>query len=87
MTFVNKTRSCACKLIKVLTSLPRESEIFFFYTISEKMGRSGDGKRNILLGWPNNNECGFFAQEFSDLTVLESETDYIHSKASSLHNF
>ena len=69
MTFVNKTRSCACKLIKVLTSLPRESEFFFFFhAISEKMGRPGDGKRNILLGWPNNNECDFFAQEFSDLT-------------------
>ena len=26
-------------------------EIFFFY-FSKKMGRSGDGKRNILLGWP-----------------------------------
>ena len=61
MTFVNKTRSCACKLIKVLTSLPRESNFFFFKLFRKKMGRSGDGKRNILLGWPNNNECGYFA--------------------------
>ena len=34
MTFVNKTRSCACKLIKVLTSLPRESEFFFFFFLT-----------------------------------------------------
>ena len=33
---VVKTRSCAC--------------IFFYF--SKKMGRSGDGKQNILLGWP-----------------------------------
>ena len=26
---------------------------FFFFYFSKKMGRSGDGKRNILLGWPN----------------------------------
>ncbi len=25
---------------------------FFFFYFSVKMGRSGDGKRNILLGWP-----------------------------------
>ena len=25
---------------------------FFFFDFSIKMGRSGDGKRNILLGWP-----------------------------------
>ena len=27
-------------------------EIFVFFYFSKKMGRSGDGKRNILLGWP-----------------------------------
>ena len=27
------------------------SYAFFFY-FSKKMGRSGDGKRNILFGWP-----------------------------------
>ena len=28
-------------------------EFFFvFFHFSKKMGRSGDGKRNILLGWP-----------------------------------
>ena len=26
---------------------------FFFFYFSKKMGRSGEGKRNILLGWPN----------------------------------
>ena len=26
---------------------------FFFFTFRKKMGRSGDGERNILLGWPN----------------------------------
>ena len=26
---------------------------FFFFDFSKKMGRSGDGERNILLGWPN----------------------------------
>ena len=46
---VNKTRSCACKLLASLTS---ESGFFFFFYFSKKMGRSGDGKRNILLGWP-----------------------------------
>ena len=27
-------------------------DFFFFFYFSKKMGRSGDGKRNILLGWP-----------------------------------
>ena len=27
-------------------------EFFFFFYFSKKMGLSGDGKRNILLGWP-----------------------------------
>ena len=27
-------------------------EFFFFFCFSKKMGRSGDGERNILLGWP-----------------------------------
>ena len=26
---------------------------FFFFDFSKKMGRSRDGERNILLGWPN----------------------------------
>ena len=29
-----------------------DSGVFFFY-FSKQMGRSGDGKRNILWGWPN----------------------------------
>ena len=45
---VNKTRSCACKLKYSLRWLVN---LFFFY-FSKKMGRSGDEKRNILLGWP-----------------------------------
>ena len=28
-------------------------EFFFLYYLDKKMGRSNDGKRNILLGWPN----------------------------------
>ena len=27
-------------------------EFFFFFTFRKKMSRSGDGKQNILLGWP-----------------------------------
>ena len=38
---VNKTRSCACKLIKVLAFLTSDLEFFFFY-LSKKIGRSGD---------------------------------------------
>ena len=34
---------------KVLASL-QVIPIFFFFTLSKKMGRSGDGKRNILMG-------------------------------------
>ena len=65
------------------------------------MDRSG--KRNILLGWPNNNKCGFFCTGIQRpdsnkhllatgiatkwQSLLEAETDYIHSQASSLHNF
>ena len=30
------------------------SDSDFFYTFPKKMGRSGDGKRNILWGWPKN---------------------------------
>ena len=41
--------SCACKF-KYLPSLTVESE--FFLLFEKKMGRSGDGKRDILLGWP-----------------------------------
>ena len=29
---------------------------FFFFNFSKKMGQSGDGKRNILLGWPKWNQ-------------------------------
>ena len=41
-----------CLLIKVLASLTSESRIFFFFYFSKKMGRSGDGKRSVKLGWP-----------------------------------
>jgi len=27
-------------------------EFLFFFSLFEKMGRSDNGKRNILLGWP-----------------------------------
>ena len=33
----------------------------FFFNFSKKMGRSGDGKRNILLGWPNKETKDFFS--------------------------
>ena len=50
---VNKTRSCACKLKYFLLWLVNLIFFFFFFFyFSNKMGRSGDGKRNILLGWP-----------------------------------
>ena len=29
---------------------------FVFFLLFQKMGRSGDGKRNILWGWPNRNK-------------------------------
>ena len=50
---VNKTRSCACKL-KYLLLWPVNLFLFFvfFFSLFEKMGWSGDGKRNLLLGWP-----------------------------------
>ena len=40
-----------CLYIKVLASLQVIFEFFFFY-FSKKLGRSGDGKRSIKLGWP-----------------------------------
>ena len=42
--------------------LVKQSTYFFdqwiwnFFFLFEKMGRSGDGKRNILLGWPKWNQ-------------------------------
>ena len=39
---------------QVFASLTGESGFFlFFFDFLKKMGRSDDGKRNILLGWPN----------------------------------
>ena len=32
-------------------------EFFFFFHFAKKMGRLGDGKRDILLGWPNASLC------------------------------
>ena len=46
---VNKTRSCACKLKYLLLWLVN---LEFFFYFSKKLGRSGYGKRNILLRWP-----------------------------------
>ena len=37
--------------MKVLASLQVILD-FFFFLLSQKMGRAGDGKRNILWGWP-----------------------------------
>ena len=42
--------------MKVLASLTSESGTFYlfiYFLLSKKMDRSGNGKRNILLGWPN----------------------------------
>ena len=47
---VNNTRSCACKLKYLL--LYKWFWNFFFFYFSKKLGRSGDGKRSIKLGWP-----------------------------------
>ena len=65
---VNKTRSCACKLKYLLLWLVNlEFFFFFFFYFSKKMGRSGDGKRNILLGWSN-----LISNEFVFLPILIS---------------
>ena len=45
---VNKTRSCACKLKYLLLWLVNLEFFFFSYYFEKKMGRSGDGKRNIF---------------------------------------
>ena len=50
--YVNKTRSCTCNLKYLL--LYKWFWIFFYF--SEKMGWSGDGKRNILWEWLNWNK-------------------------------
>ena len=42
-------------LVKQLVNRDFLFFVFFFY-FSKKMGRSGDGKRNILLGWPKWNQ-------------------------------
>ena len=41
-------------LVKQLVN--RDLFFCFFFYFSKKMGRSGDGKRNILLGWPKWNQ-------------------------------
>ena len=41
-------------LVKQLVN--RDFFLVFFFYFSKKMGRSGDGKRNILLGWPKWNQ-------------------------------
>ena len=41
-------------LVKQLVN--RDFFFYFFFYFSKKMGRSGDGKRNILLGWPKWNQ-------------------------------
>ncbi len=47
---VDKTRLCACKLKYLLLWLVNlQSFLVYFLT---KLGWSGSGKRNILLGWP-----------------------------------
>ena len=48
---VNETRLCACKLKYLLLWLVN-LEFFFFFDFLKKMGQSGNGKCNILLGWP-----------------------------------
>ena len=45
-------------------------DFFFFFYFSKKMGRSGDGKRNILLGWP----YLFFAEMKDFLTTFTLTT-------------
>ena len=46
-----------------------ESGIFiylFIFYFSKKMGRSGDGKRNILLGWPNDKKTISLQRNFQN---------------------
>ena len=74
---MNKTRSCACKLKYLLLWLVN---LEFFFTFRKKMGQSGDGKRNILLGWPkwhcilasspNFISKGYNSKPFSIISVL-----------------
>ena len=39
-------------LVNLSTCFFTSDSDFFFLYFSKKMGRSGDGKRNILWGWP-----------------------------------
>ena len=43
-------------LVKKSTCFFTSDSGFFFFYFSKKMGRSGDGKRKILWGWPYKKE-------------------------------
>ena len=43
-------------LVKKSTCFFTSESGFFFFYFSKKMGRSGDGKRNSLWGWPYKKE-------------------------------
>ena len=42
-----------------------------FFIFSKKFGRSGDGKRNILLGWPN------MKLRHVEITVIKQQLDFL----------
>ena len=58
-----------CLQTKVLDSLQVILNIFFTL-LFQKMGRSGDGKRNILRGWPSEDIDDFNDNKFNSEVVL-----------------
>ena len=52
---------CQLLLTKQDRVVNLEFLFFLFFYFSKTMGRSGDGKRNILLGWPNKKAKDFFS--------------------------
>ena len=58
-----------CLQTKVLDSLQVILNIFFTL-LFQKMGRSGDEKRNILRGWPSEDIDDFNDNKFNSEVVL-----------------
>ena len=56
---------------------------FFFFYFSKKMSRSGDGKRNILLGWPN--ERTSFVTKYTNISLEKSGPDIVWGSKWPLH--
>ena len=43
---------------------------FFFFYFSKIMGRSSDGKRNILLGWPRRARWDIMRGRFQNINIF-----------------